>query len=151
MQTLQQQRAKHALDRVKRAIYHLRDTNSPGDPTPGAKPKKPSKGQTEYRSHTQGLPFMIHANGLGQAYAFYLANCGDKPSYREICDTLAEWLLAEGQPYHAEKPWPGDTAREKLLRAITESEMRVYLIAQAEAVEYMGWVKRFADAFINEQ
>jgi CRISPR-associated protein Cmr5 len=136
MRTIQQQRAKAALERVRKVIGQLKE----------------AKERKEFRAHTQGLPFMIHANGLGQAYAFYLANGGDdkkpKQSYRAICDTLAEWLTAESQPCHGQ--WQGRGEREKLLDAITRIDMSTYLLAQAEAIAYMSWVKRFADALIHE-
>jgi CRISPR-associated protein Cmr5 len=149
MRTIQQQRARHALTQVRDAIRKLGDSRNP---------EAVSKEQKEFRAHTQGLPFMIHANGLGQAYAFYLSK-HDKPSYRAICDTLAAWLLAEGNPYHGQPEHaaeqrqnpPNGENSERLLDAIVGCDMPRYLLAQAEAIAYMSWVKRFADAFINDQ
>lgn len=131
MLTLQQQRARHALAQVRAAQAKL-----------GTKERK------EFRAHTQGLPYMIHVNGLGQAYAFYLSK-REKPSYRAICGTLAAWLLAEGNPCHGGQGG-GNNDPEWLLEALVGGDQRRYLSAQAEAIAYMGWVKRFADAFLVE-
>jgi len=74
MQTLQQQRAKFALNRVKEAANQL-DT----------------KNKKEYKSYASALPFMIHANGLGQAAAFYRSK-GEKDTHFLLYKLLSDWL-----------------------------------------------------------
>ena len=76
MQTIQQQRAAYALEKVKSASA---TTN-----------------KKEYKSHASGLPAMIHMNGLGQAAAFYRSKGG---VHQELYNLLSEWLTETGQPY----------------------------------------------------
>lgn len=77
MQTIQQQRAKYALEQVNAAI--ARGVN-----------------QKEYRAYASNLPAMIHMNGLGQAAAFFKSK-GD--THVELYNLLSGWLCKNGQPY----------------------------------------------------
>lgn len=120
MQTPQQKRAKFALDKVKDAAAEL-----------------PPKEQGEYKSYTKNLPFMIHANGLGQAAAFYRSKKG---THRLLYDLLSDWLTEDDQVF---------AAHDDLLEAITSNGMQPYFTAQVEAMELMSWVGRFADAFLQ--
>lgn len=135
MQTIQQQRAKFALDAVKEVAEQLTE-----------------KSKKEYQSYASALPFMIHANGLGQAAAFYRSK-GKEPNdpHRLLYNLLSNWLTGENvnnlagfqkvnQPFHK---------HHDLLIGITESDMHTYLAAQAEAMAFLEWVKRFADALIE--
>ncbi|MCK5720755.1 MAG: type III-B CRISPR module-associated protein Cmr5 [Thiomargarita sp.] len=129
MQTMQQQRAAFALAGVQSARDKL-----------GEKERK------EYRSHVSALPFMIHANGLGQAAAFYKSKCTNskgnkKLDYFLIYQLLSDWLKREGQPFF----------EMDLLDGITQKDMHVYMTAQAEAMVFMDWVKKFATAFMKEE
>ena len=118
MQTLQQQRAKHALGKVKDLVA-LND----GD---------------KLKVRASELPFMIHANGLGQAVAFFKSK-KDKDGYGELFRLLQSWLTQPGRPF---------AGKEDLMGAITESDMNTYRLAQAEAIQYMDWVKKFASAYL---
>ena len=77
LQTIQQQRAKYALKRVKEAI------------TDGVN-------QKEYRSYASSLPAMIHMNGLGQAVAFYRSK---SDTHLDLYYLLSDWLTKTNQPY----------------------------------------------------
>ncbi len=128
MQTMQQQRAKFALQGVETAKERL-------------EPKQ----RKEYKSHVSALPFMIHANGLGQAAAFYKSKCTDskgneKLDYVLLYQLLSDWLGRENQPF----------AGMDLLTGITNEDMHAYITAQAEAMVFMGWVKKFATAFLQD-
>jgi CRISPR-associated protein Cmr5 len=126
MQTLQQQRAKHALAQVK----DLAMLSGEGD---------------KLKSRAAELPFMIHANGLGQAAAFFKSK-KEKDGYDKLYIVLNSWLTQEGRPYYRES----DVATEQrdLMQAIVESDMATYRVAQAEAMHYMDWVKKFAKAYL---
>lgn len=121
MQTIQQERAKFALERVLKAS-HDRKVNG-----------------KEYKSYAAGLPAMIHMNGLGQAAAFYKAKGG---TYGELYTLLSDWLIQTGQPY---------AGKRDLLAGITEADMHRYRQAQAEAQALMDWVKKFASAYMQEE
>lgn len=134
-QTMQQQRAKFALTAV------LNDSNN--------KEINPSK----YKSYVSSLPFMIKANGLGQAAAFYHSKSKDDKiearTYKLIYDLLSNWLV--GKEYHKiipplNQPFHGE---QGLLEGITNANMQTYLAAQAEAMIFLQWVKQFANAFME--
>lgn len=124
-QTLQQQRAKHALDAVQ-----------------GMKKQVDNKKQesSKLKARTSELPFMIHASGLGQAAAFFKSK-QEKDGYDVVFAALQSWLTRPGQIF-AGKP--------DLMAAITQCDMRTYRVAQAEAMQYMDWVKKFASAYLAD-
>jgi CRISPR-associated protein Cmr5 len=120
MQTIQQQRAKYALEKVQNASNNHRTKHK------------------EYKSYASSLPAMIHMNGLGQAAAFFKSK-GD--THGELYTLLSGWLCQAGQPY---------AGCDDLLHGITTQDMHQYRLAQAEAQALMDWVKKFAKAFMTE-
>lgn len=126
-QTIQQKRAAFALERVQQEAGELQGKN-----------------RERYKSYASALPFMIHANGLGQAAAFYKsksAGTGDEAQiYAALYELLSSWLCGEGQPYQG---------CANLLDGIISRDMNTYIAAQAEAIAFMTWVKQFADAFME--
>jgi len=130
MQTIQQHRARYALERVTAA----QDSND--------------LDKEAFKSRAAELPAMIQMNGLGQATAFYRMK-GAKHAHRALYDLLSGWLCRapgahtpEAGIYHGH----GD-----LIVGITQSDQKDYRVAQAEALALMDWVKRFAKAFIADQ
>lgn len=135
-QTIQQQRAKFALERIQCIATELE-----------------KKEQKEFISYASGLPAMIHRNGLGQAMAFCNAKGKrkepDKKSttrgveaYRALYQLVSNWLCQPGQPY---------ADKGNVLEGITQKDMAHYQLAQAEALVLMSWVKKFAKAFLAEE
>jgi len=150
MQTMQQERAAFALKRVEEARKRLEveAEKQLKNEQPSEKQLKDAKDKLfrAYKSHVSALPFMIHANGLGQAAAFYKSKCTDskgkeKLDYVLLYDLLSDWLKEANQPF----------ASKELLTGITESDMNKYMAAQAEAMVFMDWVKKFATAFMKEE
>jgi CRISPR-associated protein Cmr5 len=126
MQTIQQRRAKHALEAVKKA-------------------KQDKISQKEFKSYASGFPAMIQMNGLGQAAAFYRSKAGSDTkgqAYNALYDLLSDWLTESGQPYETS---------DDLLQGIIEKDMHNYRRAQAEALALLVWVKRFAKAFMEAE
>lgn len=121
MQTLQQQRAKSALEAVKKLERHP-DTS-------------------KLKARASELPFMIHTAGLGQAAAFFKSKQND--GYPELFKILEGWLCQTGRPYENKNP--------DLLGGITTEDMTTYRVAQAEAMAYMDWVKTFAAAYWTDE
>jgi CRISPR-associated protein Cmr5 len=119
MQTLQQERAKHALDKVQSWVK-LND---------GAKLK----------ARTSELPFMVHANGLGQAAAFFKSK-KNKDGYDVVLLALQSWLAEPNRPF---------AGKTDLMQAIVDTDLSTYRLAQAEAMAYMDWVKKFASAYLD--
>lgn len=121
--TLEQRRAAHALDRVKEV-----------------------KGRTDidfekYTSYLNGLPAAIISNGLGQAAATLLAKARGKTSepHFVLYKHLEHWLCSDHEAalYRRKRP---------LIEAITQENEEAYLNAQAEAMAYLAWLKKFANA-----
>lgn len=118
MQTLQQQRAKHALAQIKGWVA-LNE---------GSKLK----------ARCSELPYMVHANGLGQAVAFFKSK-GEKDGYGYVFVALQGWLSQPGRPF---------AGQHDLMQAIVSADLHRYRLAQAEAIHYMDWVKKFASAYL---
>ncbi len=121
MQTLQQERAKHALEKVKAWV--------------------PLNEGSKLKARTHELPFMIHANGLGQAAAFFKSK-GNKDGYDKVFLALQSWLTQPKRPF---------ANKTDLMDAIVNADLRTYRVAQAEAMAYMDWVKKFASAYLSDQ
>lgn len=123
-QTIQQKRAAFALKRIKDLLVKL----------------KP-EARKEFISYASGLPAMIHMNGLGQTMAFCKVKGKDRESYQQLYCLVSDWLCQSGQPY---------SGKANVLDGITQADMGLYQLAQAEALVLMSWVKKFAKAFLAE-
>ena len=131
-QFLTQERAKHALERVEsvpRAVW------------------------AEYRRYVQSFPAVIRTIGLGQTVATWMAKAGsrkekEEQAYGLLLDHLEEWLLKSNKssPYHSKTSKGGS----KLIHHIGEFDQNDYLLAQAEAILYLDWLKKFANALLVE-
>lgn len=126
LRTLEQRRAEHALRRVREV-----DGNAKDDKT-----------KSDYRSYVSSFAAHVLIGGLGQAAATVLAQAGDDASdahallYQHVCD----WLCGGDQ----ESPYPAGNLVEQLMT----NDQATYLVAQAEALAYVEWLKRFAAAFL---
>jgi CRISPR-associated protein Cmr5 len=145
---LAQRRAKHALDAVK----EYRDA-------PVA--DVPVKQKKAYAGYVKSLPAAIVMNGLGQALATELAQGGKNTAkgqgglspdaHRQIYLHLQDWLCGKD----AEAVFP-DTFDKKsrplthLLSRLYAADQSDYLRAQAEALLYLGWLKKFAGALLAD-
>ena len=125
MKTMEQERAAFALAKVR------------------AWENKPDEKQKQFRSYANSFPFMIRANGLGQAAAFYRSKGKDDPHY-DLYEILSEWLCQHPRLVHFR-------GQKDLLDAITSHDMQVYMAAQTEALLFMSWVQRFARAFLKTE
>lgn len=130
MQTLQQKRAQHALKQVKSWIT-LND---------GSKLK----------ARSSELPFMVHANGLGQAAAFFKSK-GQKDGYNFVFIALERWLCESSGPFGSQQnPASANKKPVDLMQSIVDADLHTYRMAQAEAIHYMDWIKKFASAYLSE-
>ena len=129
MQTLQQQRAKHALAQVKSWM--------------------PLNEGSKLKARCSELPFMIHANGLGQAAAFFKSKVGekDKDCYGYVFLALQSWLTRPN-PKDAKDAQDPPAGNADLMQAIVDADLHGYRLAQAEAIQYMDWIKKFASAYL---
>jgi CRISPR-associated protein Cmr5 len=134
--TLAQKRAAHALKQIEAL-------NGKGG---------------KYKSYVQALPATILMNGLGQALAMELAaadrNKGDHDAHKLIYLHLESWLCgkpphqakAPSNLVHSDAPYKGEP---DVLKAIISKPEKDYLLAQAEALAYLDWLKTFASAYLE--
>lgn len=98
----------------------------------------------DIKNFLKGLPSMIKQNGLGQSIAFL--QCKGKDSdkgkaYKEIVNILSRILFASED----------NQSPDGLIKRIVGLEVDKYLYLQHEAIEYAGWMKKFAVAFYKEE
>lgn len=123
--TLEQERAADALQKVRKVEEEGKEL------------------QQEYSSYAKSLPATILANGLGQAAATLLAKAkgNKKDAHYVLYKHLNDWLCndKEEAPYKKE---------EDLMKAITANDRNAYMRAQAEALAWLQWLKKFAAAYL---
>ena len=92
---------------------------------------KDGSDQKELRSYAVGMPPMVLMSGFGQTCAFYQSKGGN---HALVLQALQDWL-----------------GRGDLIAFITRASMREYQLAQAEALEYLNWLKKFAKTYLSEE
>lgn len=124
MQSIQQERFKHALVRVRRMGERGKDARS------------------TYLTGVRQLPADIRNVGLGQALAMLSARATDSEGHRQLLGDIQDWLLLanSASPYH------GST---NLFNAITDNNEAKYLQAHAETDAYLAFLKRLAESFLS--
>jgi len=100
----------------------------------------------KYVSYVKALPATILQNGFGQAMATLLAASKGKDQHQDdhkrLYHHLDIWLCKNNthSPYHGQPD---------LMKAITTKDEPAYLHAQAEAMAYLQWLKKFAVAYLT--
>jgi len=94
---------------------------------------------SEYKALVSSAPADIQTNGLGQTLAFWNSKGWEKgkPKNNEhtaLYTHVSRWVMQELNEN-------GD-----LLRWITQTDSRRYRQATVEALAFLGWLKRFAQA-----
>ena len=128
--SLAQRRAGHALKEIQK---HTERNKSSARPDYG-----------NYVSYVTALPATVLMNGLGQACATLLSKAEGKPEkpYRLLYQDLQSWLCGTDSA----APFKGAS---ELMEAITNGNQDAYLRAQAEALAYLVWLKKFACAYLE--
>lgn len=129
LQSRDQKRAKHALDKVQELVNDKQD------------------GQ-KFKSAVSGLPAMIHSNGLGHAFAFYLSDPSKFPEREKITEIVFDWLKESG--VYGDDVKNDKDERFNALNIVTQSDLKTHLIAQQEAQAYILWLKKFVRALFAE-
>ncbi len=134
-QTLEQRRAQDALPKIDALKYGDREIGE------------------NYRSYVEALPAMIVMNGLGQAFATVLSRSqGEKArekAYRLLYDHCQDWLFSVDNIFPKYNGTEGGNQEcRDLITAIVNNNQDVYLHAQVEALAYLDWLKKFAQAYL---
>lgn len=120
----------------------------------------PEKEKQAYASYIKALPATIVMNGLGQALATELAQGGKDTTkgqgglapnaHAQIYRHLQQWLCGhdEDMPF-VDRAKNRPESDPILMQALCEADQPVYLLAQAEAMAFIEWLKKFANAFLT--
>lgn len=98
---------------------------------------KPQRHQAKYGSLARKMPTLIQTNGLGQTLAFLKAK--GKDHHKQMFTHLSGWLVTR-------LPGTGD-----MLSRIFEMESQTYRLATGEALAFLQWLKRFAEAELGNE
>jgi CRISPR-associated protein Cmr5 len=122
--------------------------------------RPPTGGIGNYVNYVKALPANILRSGLGQAMAMEKAQSkGDGQEARGhawVYRHMQEWLLKgwASTPYarFRDDTIGADPKDDppKLLKAIVNGSQADYVRAQAEALAYLEWLKKFAVAFLEK-
>ncbi len=142
--SIEQRRAKRALDAIETMAREDR--------------KDKKKFLEAYTSYAKSFPATILLSGLGQAVAMAMSRSGsgegNKEAWGALVGHLETWLLkeaGEASPYFdAQYGGVGKTPGLELVKKITALDQRAYVTAQAEALAYLQWLKKFANALLAE-
>jgi len=88
------------------------------------------------RSYASNLPAMVLMSGFGQACAFY---CSKGGNHGLLYGAVASWLCDKKRVYNT----------DDLMGEIVACDAARYQLAQAEALEYLDWLKKFAKAYLQ--
>ena len=95
--------------------------------------------QGKYRALSRSAPADIQANGLGQTLAFWRAK--KEEHHTQLFDAVSNWVKSQIN-------WKTD---DHLLLWITNSaHTNDYRRATAETLAFLNWVKKFAEAELEE-
>lgn len=92
----------------------------------------------EFGQMARKAPASIQINGLGQTLAFLKAK--NKPAHTELYKAVQEWV---GQRFAPQK--------DLLTWIIKDATSDDYRRATAEALAFLNWVKRFAEAELTRE
>ena len=142
---LEQKRAATALRQVEALYEKYRDD---------------AKFRDAYTSYAKSLPATILLSGLGQAVAMAMSKAGagegsggNREAWKALVAHLETWLLkeaGEASPYYDSRFQNGERPGLELMKKITGLDQRAYVTAQAEALAYLQWLKKFANALLAE-
>lgn len=135
-QTLDQVRARYALEQVRRRA-----------PKDG---QKPNEGTRKYATHIRSVPSMVLQSGLGQAMAFLLADAeGDlKKPAGWLYEEIQGWLCGPRSPERPERVY---VSSQDLMQALVAGSRSDYQRAQEASLALLAWMRKFADAYLRSE
>jgi len=120
-QTLGQKRARQAWEDVQSVVNRADDFKK------------------KYGSLARKVLTLIQTNGLGQTLAFLRAKGKDDPAdaHNVLFKHLSQWTMSQVAP---------NAGSQNLLEWVLQTYSNNYRWATAEALAYLAWLKRFAEA-----
>lgn len=95
----------------------------------------PAPNRESYKSLVRGFAAMIQTDGLGAALAFLKAK--NKQEHQMLTQHLSGWVLKQ----------LGASNQTDLLNWLLGQNSGMYRRAASEAIAYLMWLKRFAEAW----
>lgn len=100
-----------------------------------------------YVSYAKALPATILQLGLGQAMATLLSKSQGKPDpHQMLYKQVSGWLCSDDPDVPFRKRHDRD-----LMQLIVDADQDAYVLAQAEALAYIDWLKKFAVAYLSPE
>ena len=148
LRSLEQRRAKFAYEKIQEVK------------------KESSDVQKKYSSYVKSAPVLILTNGLGQALAFYLSKLealpdvdynsispqnfkkAEEKAYAYLYKHIAEWLAGGDKE---KKEGRSLTNGKDPLRYYMEATGMEAMVLTDEAIAFLNWLKRFADAMLEKE
>lgn len=128
-QTLDQQRANQAWNDIQSVA------------------NRPDEFKKKYGSLARKVPMLVLTNGLGQTLAFVVSKAKfkeqpqkrgpDAQAHGELFNHLSSWTMRQVAP---------NIHNQNLLDWVLNSNSNAYRQATTEALAYLVWLKRFAEA-----
>ena len=139
IQTLEQERASKAWDFVNNLNREIEDKllTEKEKEDPDKKKRKIEESRKKYRSIALKIPIYILTNGLGQTLAFFKSKGGE---HELLYGHLSSWLIDENKVFQS---------GELIERVVKEGSTK-YRQATLEALAFLNWIKRFAEAVLPE-
>jgi CRISPR-associated protein Cmr5 len=103
------------------------------------KKNQPENHQKKYGSLARKMPTLIQVNGLAQTMAFLRAG---EAYHIQMVNHLSTWFCAR---FH----WNIDNF--DLLQKILNMDSQQYRLVTSEALAFLQWIKRFAEADLGEE
>ncbi len=104
-----------------------------------------------YATLVHTLPSMVLQNGLGQALAYLLADAGGKGGQGvaagRLYGELQEWLYGNRSEERPERVYVEGAG---LMTALMAGSRTEYQWAPLTARALLGWMRKFADAYLEE-
>lgn len=135
-QTLDQQRAKHAFEAVRKVI-------DDDDAARKAADKKAKENAGKYKSYAKKVPMMIKTNGLGATLAF-MKGKHKEAAYKLLLEVTTTWLK------QADTTADIFTDSPDLLKTLVAQNSDDYRRVTLEVLALFGWLKRFVEAEIEK-
>lgn len=104
----------------------------------------PGEEHDDYFGEAKKLPVRIMAAGLGQALAFISAKAKKRHGLKRLQTDLSDWVLKRIESSPCEAKCPVETPR--LLHEIIHGDSAFVRRATDEALAYLKWLNRFAEA-----
>jgi CRISPR-associated protein Cmr5 len=93
-----------------------------------------TENKKDFVSLARGAPADIQANGLGQTLAFWKAK--KEPEHRQLYEAVSQWIRLQMKL----------GAKDVLEWVTKDATTNDYRRATAEAIAFLTWLKRFAEA-----